>query len=388
MFAPGLETFFSEDHGSRRLRIAAVTNFTGRDRHGVHLVKRLAADSRFELKRVFTPEHGFNSDAPDGEAVANSRDNALNIDIISLYGEMKKPSADLLADLDLLVYDMQDVGVRFYTYISTLRNIIETAAKCNVAVAVLDRPDVLGGCTVEGPMLEQGFSSFVSHLAVPLRYGLTPGELALWFKDSEKLDVKLKIYQCQDYSCPTSYGNLNFPWFKPSPSMPDIKTAAFYPGTCLYEGTEISEGRGTEAPFRNLGAPWINPNLWLQALTALLPQGITAVKTEFVPTFSKHMNEKCFGIRLESSNDFFPDAVKIGISTLYALMASHPNKLTFTGRPNLTHPFIDYLAGTDKVRKGLLANKKPCEIISDSDQGTKDFALARSQFFLYPRHDG
>lgn len=385
IFEPGLESFFAVNHRNRKLRVAAVTNFTGRDRHGIHLVKRLAADDRFELCRIFTPEHGFNSDAPDGEAVASSRETSLDVDIISLYGAMKKPTAELLSGLDLMIYDMQDVGVRFYTYISTLRNILEAAAEAKIAVAVLDRPDVLGGCIVEGPMLDPGFSSFVSHLSVPLRYGLTPGELALWFKKQHNLNLELTVYECRNYSCPTSFTSLGFPWFKPSPSMPDLKTAAFYPGTCLFEGTELSEGRGTDAPFRNLGAPWVNSKAWLSELIPLLPAGISATEVKFVPTFSKHAEETCHGIRLESHCEIFDKAVYTGVAALYALMQSHPDQVEFTGRPNLQHPFIDYLAGTDKIRKGLLDKQKPNEIILKSNGGVGQFAAEREQFFLYPR---
>jgi len=149
-FAPGIETFFNSSF-KNTLKVAAVTNFTGRDRHGVHLVRRLSEDKRFDLKRIFTPEHGFNSDAPDGEHVANSKHDELKVEIVSLYGPNKKPDVKLLADLDLIIYDIQDVGVRFYTYISTLRNIMEAADEAGVPVAVLDRPDVLGGVIVEGP---------------------------------------------------------------------------------------------------------------------------------------------------------------------------------------------------------------------------------------------
>ncbi len=364
MFQVGLESFFADkDYNNSKTKVAVVSNFTGRDRNGKHLVYRIAEDSRFVLKRIFSPEHGFGSNEPDGEAVANSKIKDLNIEIISLYGANRKPDLNMLKDLDLLIFDIQDVGVRFYTYISTLRNIMEAANEANLLVAVLDRPNFLGR-TIEGPDLENGFESFVGHLPIPLRYGLTSGELALWIKEHYKLNNELKVYKCSDYNPSMTFKKLDFPWFKPSPSMPDIKTAMLYPGTCFFEGTELSEGRGTDAPFRKIGAPWIDSNLWLEALKPLLPDYVSAKTTIFTPTFSKFDNQECNGVFLELLTDEPKPVVEIGIALLYSLMQTHKGKIDFTGRPSLSKPFIDYLAGTDKLRKGLLEGKKTKEIIS------------------------
>ena len=364
MFQPGLESFFTDrSFNHTKTNIAVVSNFTGRDRNGIHIVNRIANDSRFCLKKVFSPEHGFGSNEPDGEAVANSRISDLNIEIISLYGKNKKPSVEMLKDIDLLIFDIQDVGVRFYTYISTLRNIMEAANEANLPVAIFDRPNFIGRI-IEGPDLEEGFESFVGHLPIPLRYGLTPGELALWIKEYYKLTNEVKVYQCTEYNSSMLFKELDFPWFKPSPSMPDIKTAMLYPGTCFFEGTELSEGRGTDAPFRKIGAPWVNSEVWLETLNPLLPDYIKASTTTFIPTFSKCENEECKGIYLEPLTEQPKPVVEVGIALLYSLMQSHPNKVLFTGRPSLTKPFIDYLAGTDKLRLGLLANKTPKEIMA------------------------
>lgn len=363
MFQPGLESFFADkSFNNTKTNVGVVSNYTGRDRNGVHLVNRLAADSRFNLKRVFSPEHGFGSNEPDGEAVANSRISDLNLEIISLYGANKKPSVQMLNDLDLLIFDIQDVGVRFYTYISTLRNIMEAANEAEIPVAVLDRPNFIGR-TIEGPDLETGFESFVGHLPIPLRYGLTPGELALWIKEHYNFTNEVKVYKCIDYKSSMGFKDLNFPWFKPSPSMPDIETAMLYPGTCFFEGTELSEGRGTDAPFRNIGAPWVDSNLWLEALKPLLPEYIKASSTVFCPTFSKCENQECKGIHLEMVVEKPQPVVEVGIALLYSLMQTHRDKVVFTGRPSLAKPFIDYLAGTDKLRLGLLADKNPKSII-------------------------
>lgn len=384
MFSPGIETFFSQKHKSG-ISVAIICNNTSRDRNGIHLSDLFAHHDSFELKRIFTPEHGFESNAPDGEQVSHSNHQALGVEIFSLYGKCKKLPAELLQDIDLLVYDIQDVGVRFYTYISTLRNAIEAAADASVPIMILDRPDILGGRVVEGPMLHQGFSSFVSHLPVALRYAMTPAELALWWKAQAKLDVEIQVSLCNNYAFPTDYNDLQTPWFKPSPSMPGISTAMFYPGTCLYEGTNVSEGRGTRFPFQMLGAPWINSELWLEKLSPLLPQEIKATKSTFIPTFSKYAGKECHGILLSSETNQINAAVYIGVASIHALMRTHPGKVEFSSRPNLQYPFIDYLAGTDRIRKDLIELKLPDLIIKNCQAGIEDFIKSRSNHLLYRR---
>lgn len=385
MFKPGIEVFFSHPH-QKKCRVAAVTNFTGRTRDGRHLVNLLAEHQAFELVRIFTPEHGFTSDAPDGEHVADSRHAELEVPVISLYGNQKKPAKELLNDLDILIYDIQDVGVRFYTYISTLRNILEAASECDCKVWILDRPDILGGIEVEGPMLDQKFSSFVGHLPIPIRYGLTPGELALWYKNHANLKLDLKVWQCENYVCSNQNPAPDFPWFKPSPSMPDVATAQFYPGTCLFEGTQLSEGRGSQAPFRIIGAPDTNSRAWANKLSEVAPACISIEECTFVPTFSKFSGEKCQGIRLATNNSIVQDAVYLGIAAVYAYMQTHPDKIDFTPRPGLEFPFFDYLCGTDLIRKGLVNGDKPDKILKSSSQGLNDFKKSRPTFFLYPRN--
>jgi uncharacterized protein YbbC (DUF1343 family) len=384
-FKPGIEVFFDETH-SGLTRVAAVTNFTGRTRNGTHLVELLAQHSAFNLVKIFSPEHGFTSDAPDGEPVADSHHQDFAVPVISLYGKNKKPSAEMLKGTYALIYDIQDVGVRFYTYISTLRNILEAADENGIPVWILDRPDVLGGIEVEGPMLQEGFSSFVGHLPIPVRYGLTPAELALWYKAKAGLEVEIKVWKCQNYRCSNQNPFPDFPWFKPSPSMPDTDTAQFYPGTCIFEGTQLSEGRGTDAPFRKIGAPWVNAEKWQKHLQQILPPQIKVNTCRFVPTFSKYEGESCNGISLTTEAPIVKSAVETGVAILFSLMQTHPGKVEFEGRPGLKHPFIDYLCGTDEVRKKLLLGQEPSRIMNEVKSETEKFARERKDFFLYPRN--
>ncbi len=360
-FEYGLEEFLgSKEKG----KVGLVTNNTGRDRHGVHLASRIAHHERLRLESIFTPEHGFGSDAPDGEHVASSVHPDLEVPIISLYGQRKSPSFEELKRLDLLVYDIQDVGTRFYTYISTLRNVIEAGFEAGIPVHILDRPDILGGNQVEGPSLGEGFSSFVGHLPVPLRYGMTCGELGLWWTTKMEKSGLLKIWKCRDWKRGAAFEDLGVPWVNLSPSMLSTDTAKFYPGTCLFEGTNVSEGRGTEAPFRIIGAPWIETQIWIDALRPRLPETVSCTSAIFKPTFSKFQGENCLGIKLETKKPVIENSVEIGLLALSTLMETHPGKIEFTSRPTLGHPFFDYLSGNSWLREGLI-NKAPVKELID-----------------------
>lgn len=381
MFDYGLEEFLSSTAVSGRLGL--VTNATALDRHGVHLVDRLSGHPRLKLTAIFTPEHGFGADAPDGEAVASSTHRRSGVPIHSLYGPRKTPSADELKGIDLLAYDIQDVGVRFYTYISTLRNTMEAAARHGIPFHVLDRPDLLGGIAVEGPMLQTGFESFVGHLPIPLRYGLTPGELARWWNARLETRAVLSVWRCRGYRRGIPFEQLGVPWVKLSPSMCSTATARFYPGTCLYEGTNLSEGRGSEAPFQILGAPWVDPAAWIETLSPLLPADVSVSPVTFKPTFSKFEGEECRGIRLDTPSPVLQNAFGIGIRTLSSFMRSHPGRIEFTTRPSLPHPFFDHLAGNSWVREFLIGGTPPSEIETRANAEHAAFATARQSFWMY-----
>lgn len=365
-----------------------VTNDSGRDSSGRHIVGRLHELSSGRLKAIFSPEHGFNSSAPDGECVEHSVHGDLEIPIYSLYGDIKSPSAEMLAGIDQIVYEIQDAGVRFYTYISTLRNIIECCATHDIPLHVLDRPDVLGGEIIEGPILEPGFESFVGHLPLPLRYGMTSGELALWWNSRLSEPARLTVWKCRDYVRGTPYAMLGVPWVKPSPSMIDPPTAQFYPGTCLFEGMNVSEGRGTTMPFRVLGAPWINARLWLNLAAPILPRYVSVEETSFVPTFSKYESVECRGLRISSSADILPDSVSIGITLIWSLMRSHPGMVAFIHNRNQAHPFIDLLTGSSKIRTTLESVADLETVIKLTKDISDEFTEQRKRILLYQQSTG
>ncbi len=379
-FDYGLEGFLADPQ--LKGRVGLVTNASGRDRHGVHIAKRLAGHPRLQLVRLFSPEHGFWSNAPDAEDVEHTVHPTLGVPIISLFGPRQAPTRQDLEDLDLIVYDIQDVGVRFYTYISTLRNVIDSAAALGRPVHVLDRPNPIGGHIVEGPALTPGFESFVGHVAVPLRYGLTPGELARWYASTSGAPAPI-VWPCRGYRRRQPFTGLGVPWTPPSPSMPDPATAAFYPGTCLFEGLNVSEGRGTPAPFRMLGAPWVNADRWLAALGNRLPKGVSAVRCEFRPTFGTFEHQACQGILLRSDSPTVDQAVHFGLEVIQSLMRSHPGQVTFLTRAGDTMPFFDRLAGNAWLREGLLSDVDLSELMERAQEECTAFCQARERFFLY-----
>ncbi len=384
-FKPGLENFLSNFKSSKTVNVGIVTNYTGRNSNGISILNLINDDPRFDLKLVFSPEHGFSSQEPDGEHVSNSVHKELSIPIISLYGSSKNPDISLFSDLDILLYDIQDVGVRFYTYISTLKNVIDAAEKTQTPVHILDRPDILGGKIVEGPDLRQGFESFVSHLPIPLRYGMTPGELGKWWKQRNNYKLDLIVWECQDYACPTVYEDLKFPWFKPSPSMHSTETAKFYPGTCLFEGTNLSEGRGTRSPFQTFGAPWFDSERFLEIYSENFSYPIQLNAIEFLPTFSKFAGENCRGIEISATDHFLSNSVEIGLAMIFTCLKVHGDLIEFTPRPNLDHPFFDYLAGTDSIRN-LLISEAPFEaIIHELKKDLADFNESRQKVLIYKR---
>ncbi len=251
-----------------------------------HLVDCLL-ERELDVRVLMGPEHGVRGDAQDMQALAHHTDRRTNLPVISLYGdtpESLRPSAAVLADLDVLLIDLQDIGSRYYTFAATMRACLEASAGTNIQVMVLDRPNPLNGLTCEGPPLEDGFRSFVGAFAVPVRHALTIGELALVAK-SEGLDTDLTVVAMEGWRREMWFDETGLPWVLPSPNMPTLDTAVVYPGSCLIEATNLSEGRGTTRPFELLGAPWLAPLTLSADLEAAGLPGVRFRPMTFVPTF-------------------------------------------------------------------------------------------------------
>ncbi|MBL8016674.1 MAG: DUF1343 domain-containing protein [Ignavibacteria bacterium] len=359
-------------------RIAVLTNQTGILSDGTHIIDALVSKGTNVVK-IFSPEHGIRGDENYAET-----DEKTGIPIVSLYNGKTKPSSSDLSDVDLLVYDIQDVGARFYTYTSTLYYAIEAAAENNTHLLVCDRPMITNPEYTDGFLLESGYSSFVGLIPTPAAYGMTCGELASYlnsevFGKSAKLDVVLM----DGYTRKTDYSSLGLTWVKPSPSMFYPSTAFCYLANCFLEGTNVSEGRGTDKPFEYFGAPWVSSGVLADELNSYGLEGVTFEPAVFTPSEKisayppKFFNKECNGIfiNVTSRSKFRP--AKCGIAILTALK-KHCPEFKFN-KDN----FIDKLAGTDKLRKMVNSGSTPEEIETAWKDDLSDFNNTRSGYLLY-----
>ncbi len=378
---PGIEVLISDHlkalHGKR---VGLVTNQTGVNRRGVHDIDLLLA-AGVKLVALFGPEHGLRGQAQAGEKVDSGTDAPSGLPVHSLYGATKMPTPEMLSGIDVMLFDMQDVGARFYTYPSTLLFVLRAAEKAGIEVIVLDRPNPLGGELVEGPVLEPRHASFVGIFALPVVHGMTMGELATMFVRLEKLRVKLTVITMKGWrrdigpDTPT-----DIPWIAPSPNIPRLETAAVYPGTALFEGTNISEGRGTVAPFENIGAPFIDDTALHMQLNEMQIPGTRFYGAIFKPTASKFAGEECHGVQLQVTdyNLFRPFAT--GLHMVKAVHDLYPDKFEFrSGAPS----YFDQLVGIGSVRKDITAGKSVAEIEAKWQIALDAFKKIRPAFLLY-----
>ena len=314
-------------HFIKSRKIALVTNHSGVDKNSIPNYKRLMEVEDVELKVIFSPEHGL-----FGESEAGEKINYSDIDelprVISLYGGTRKPSAEMLEDVNLIIYDIQDIGARFYTYISTLGMVMEAAAELDIPVLVLDRPNPIRADIIEGPLLDIKHQSFVGYYPIPTRYGGTVGELANKIIENKWISPlpELEIIKMEGWQPNAWYDQTDLPWIPPSPNIPDLKTAIIYPGMCLFEGTNISEGRGTPNPFKWIGSPWIDGKKLSQTLNNFKLPGVVFVPKSFTPIRipgksenPKFKDQKCNGIEVWITDRDKYRSIDVGVLTLYTI---------------------------------------------------------------------
>ncbi|MCJ8496893.1 DUF1343 domain-containing protein [Chryseobacterium salipaludis] len=346
-------------------KVGIVTNHTGVMQDKQHVVDFLLKNG-ISVTRIFAPEHGFRGEADAGEQIRNGRDTATGLPIISLYGKNKKPSRDQVEDLDVILFDIQDVGVRFYTYISTLAYVMEAAAENQVAVIVLDRPNPHDGYT-DGPVLQSGFESFVGMHPVPVVYGLTIGEYGKmvngekWLANGIQADYTvipmLNYHKTQRYPIDE----------KPSPNLPNAQSIVLYPSLCFFEGTQVSVGRGTALPFQVYGSPW----------TKSLPYTFTPRPTAGAK--DPFLNGKlCYGENLSAPAR---DLRQLELQWLLKAYQAYNNPSQSFFLKNL---FFDKLAGTDELRKQIISGKSENEIRKSWQKGLADFERIRQRYVIYP----
>jgi uncharacterized protein YbbC (DUF1343 family) len=310
--------------------VGLVTNHTGRLSTGEPLVDALLRRG-VQVVRMFGPEHGIRGVAAAGEKVRDSVDASTGIPVLSLYGTVRKPTSAMLSGIDLLVYDLQDVGVRFYTYISTMALTMEAAAERGIPFVVLDRPNPLGGILIDGPLLEDSLRSFVGIARLPVVYGLTCGELALMLNEEKMLTggvrADLTVVTMDGWQRLGGWSDTGREWIPPSPSLRSEEAALIYPATCLIEGTNVSEGRGTDQPYLTLGAPFIDGSVLADQLNGLRLQGVRFEPVEFTPVSSKHAGKSCGGVRIAVQDPSRLRPTETGMRILAALRRLYPDHL-------------------------------------------------------------
>ena len=352
-------------------KVGLVTNHTGVDRSGKPNYEILMQLSDVDLKAIFAPEHGFFGNVSRGQKVDDLKQDGLPV-IYSLYGKTDKPTPDMFEGLDVIIYDIQDIGARFYTYISTLGLVMEAAAEADIPVIVLDRPNPLNGITIEGPVLDINYKSFVGMYPIPIRYLLTIGELAKMIIGEKWIEhvPKLTVIEMAGWERTMYYDDTGLSWISPSPNIPDLETAILYPGMCLFEGTNVSEGRGTNYPFQYIGAPWIDSSKIIKAIEGKHIPGVVFEPISFIPISipgkslkPKFENEKCYGIKIILIENKIYKSVDTAVQLLKIIQKLYPEKFQW-------NDFIYKLWGNGMI-------------LEYDEDITKTFVKRFSNYFIY-----
>jgi uncharacterized protein YbbC (DUF1343 family) len=360
--------------------VAHAASVTADGRHAIDVLRTLGVD----VRRLFGPEHGLRGTAAAGEKVESGKDAASGLPVVSLYGERTKPRPEDLAGLDVLVVDLQDAGVRFYTYASTMLFCLEAAAEAGVEVVVLDRPNPLGGSRTAGPLRDSPEDlpvRLVNMAPGPLVHGLTLGEMARYANGRRAKPASLQVVPMTGWKRSMTWPDTGRPWVAPSPNLRTVEAALVYPGTCLLEATNVTEGRGTDAPFLLLGAPWLRTE---PLLAALEPPGLRLETTSFLPAAStaapepRHLGQRCRGLRVHVEDAAAVRPYAFGIALLAALRATQPEL-----RWVRDGEWLDTLLGTRTVRRALERGQRAPTILAADEAGLESFARDREASLLY-----
>ena len=368
-------------------RVGIVCNHASLDRGFLHIVDRLAAAPDVTLAAIFGPQHGFRSDVQDNMIeTAHADDPARRVPVYSLYSETREPTAAMLAGLDFLVIDLQDIGARIYTYIYTMANCLRASARHGVRVIVCDRPNPIGGTDVEGALLVEGFESFVGQFPIPMRHGMTIGELARLFNEHFAIGASLEIVQMEGWRREMFSDATDLPWVMPSPNIPTLDTAIVYPGTVLFEVILISEGRGTTRPFELIGAPWIEAESFARQMNALKLPGAYFRPAVFEPTFQKHAKQTCGGCQIHVTDRQQFQPVLVGVALIAMFHQVDPARFAWRQPPyEYEHDEmpIDILAGSEELRGQIESGTTAHDIAAGWKKDEERFRKLREQFLLY-----
>jgi uncharacterized protein YbbC (DUF1343 family) len=376
---PGIDVLLADSaHLVRNRRVGLVTNHTGIDRAGTSDVERLLG-AGVSLVALFSPEHGFRGAAAPGEHVTSSTDPATGLPIYSLYGSTRAPTPDMLRGLDVLLVDLQDVGARYFTYLSTTIEVMRAAGAVRLPVVVLDRPNPIGGA-VQGNVLDPAFRTFVGPFAMPMRPGLTLGELARLAIDELDLTVSLTVVPVAGWRRSMRFDVTGLPFVPPSPNLRSLEALTHYPGTCLFEGTNLSVGRGTEMPFEVIAAPWLDAERVRKAVGEMNGVKLTTVNnlTPKSPGDSKYADTSLTGLRLQVVDPARYDPTDVAVRLLTALRAAHPAEFRWIPA------HFDRLAGTDALRIGLDAGQSIAHFADAWARQRAEWMPRRKAVEIYP----
>jgi len=366
--------------------IGVITNHSGINSHNEHIIDLLLRNKDIKVKAIFGPEHGIRGNHPDGSQISSSIDEKTGISIYSLYGTTKKPSEEMLEGLDALVFDIQDAGVRFYTYLWTMALCMESAGEHNIEFYVLDRPNPITAEKIQGNLLDKKFSSFVGLHPILLRYGMTIGELALLLNGEGFVSpkVNLNVIAMRHYKRCMWFDETALTWLPPSPNLPTLESVMIYPGLCFFEGTNVSEGRGTEYPFESICASWLNEKKLADDLnkenllgTEFIPIRTTPIEIPGKTKSPKYNGEVCGGIRIIITNRDTFDPINTALTILIKIKNQYPDKFKFS------EGHFDHLAGSNKLRNQIEEGLNADEIINSWEKDIKEFKEIREKYILY-----
>jgi uncharacterized protein YbbC (DUF1343 family) len=373
----------------RGRKVGLVCNPTAVTRELVHAADLLAGARGVALAALFGPEHGVRGDAQYMAAVGGERDRRTGVPVHSLYGETAaslRPTPEALAGLDALVFDIQDVGTRYYTYQATMMLCMEAAAAAGIGFVVLDRPNPIGGARVEGPRLRPGFESFCGLHDLAVRHGMTVGELAALFRAERRIDVALEVIPCRGWRRAMAFDDTGLPWVFPSPNMPTPRTALVYPGMCLLEGTNLSEGRGTTRPFELFGAPWLDADRLAADLARARLPGVAFRPASFVPTWDKHAGVRCHGGELFVTDPARFRPFRTGLACVAAARAQDPAAFRWRTEPYEfveDVPAFDLLCGSDRERRTIEAGASLADLFRPLGAEERAFERRRAPHLRY-----
>jgi uncharacterized protein YbbC (DUF1343 family) len=368
-------------------RVGVVCNHASIDRGFCHVIDRVAATEGVTLAAIFGPQHGFRSDVQDNMVETPHRDDPRRrVPVYSLYSETREPTSEMLRGIDVLLIDLQDIGARIYTYIYTMANCLRAAARHGVAVVVCDRPNPIGGNSIEGARLREGWDSFVGLYPIPMRHGMTIGELAKLFNKEFGIGASLEVVPMEGWTRSAYADSTGLPWVMPSPNMPTLDTAIVYPGTVLFEGTMLSEGRGTTRPFELVGAPWIDAERFAGEMNERRLSGVHFRPAGFEPTFQKHAKQPCGGCQIHVTDREAFQPVKTGVALIEMFRRFDPARFQWRQPPyEYEHEKmpIDILAGSNLLREQIESGLSAEEIAASWRDDEEGFRHLRQPYLLY-----